>query len=87
MISRLVLAVLIGASFSFSQSPKPTPQTVPANSIHCHILKRPAWDEPNRQTSRSVSGSIAIIAASESSFHFKPVKKKLDCSRSDQLLF
>jgi len=28
-----------------------------------------------------------LKAAGESAFHFKPVKKKLDCSRSNQLLF
>lgn len=46
MVSRLVLAVLIGASFSFSQSPKPTPQTVPAKQYFIAIFsKGPAWNE------------------------------------------
>ena len=46
MISRLALAILIGASVSFSQSPTPTPQTVPAKQYFIAIFsKGPAWDE------------------------------------------
>ena len=50
MISRIVLAVLIGASFSFSQSPiqsqGPTPQTAAAKQYFIAIFsKGPAWDE------------------------------------------
>ncbi len=46
MISRLVLAVLMGASFSSAQTPTPTPQTAAAKQYFIAIFsKGPAWDE------------------------------------------